>query len=230
MARLKSLLKSVVEDRSPRFLLSTIALGVVVALLAGFAIGYKYEKSKGHPTKVTTRTTKPPKTGTGTGNTASAKIHDAPLLIGAVFQLKPHALLVVGPNKKAVKITVGARTRFAVAKAGKASDVVAGMRVLFQPSANSATTATEVLVLPKTALAGTPVTAVVPGKSMTLKTLKGAGQVIKTAGAKIIKSGPGQRSSAVKKSRVIVHYFLIGKQQTASAVYVVVVPASSAFR
>ena len=49
MARLKSLLKSVVEDRSPRFLLATIALGVVVSLLAGFAIGYKVRDRAGAP-------------------------------------------------------------------------------------------------------------------------------------------------------------------------------------
>ena len=57
MGRLRSLLRGVVEDRSPRFLLSTIALGVVISLLAGFAIGYKYEKSKRQPVKKVTRTT-----------------------------------------------------------------------------------------------------------------------------------------------------------------------------
>ena len=227
MARLKRLLKSIVEDRSPRFLLGTIALGVVVALLAGFAIGYKYEKSKGHKAaKVKTTTTTKPKGGGGT----PPKLHDAPLLTGAVFQVKPRQLVIVGANKKAVNVTVGPRTRFAVATRGTDSDIVVGERVVFQASATSATTATEILVLPKTALLGTPITAVVPGKSMTLKALKGTGTVVRTTGAKVDKSGPGKRRSAVKKSRVIVHYFLIGKNQTASAVQVVVLPAGSAFR
>ena len=77
---------------------------------------------------------------------------------------------------------------------------------------------------------GTPVTAVEPGTSMTLKTLKGPDQVIKTTGAKVIVSGPGSRRSAAKKTRVIVQYFLVGAKQTASAVQVVVLPKGSAFR
>ena len=40
MARLKRILQSALEDRSVRFLLSTIALAVAVSLVAGFAIGY----------------------------------------------------------------------------------------------------------------------------------------------------------------------------------------------
>jgi hypothetical protein len=225
MARLKGLLKSVVEDRSPRFLLGTIALGVVVSLLAGFAIGYKYEKSKGRKAakaKVTktTGTTTP---GKGAG------IKQAPILIGAVLRPKARALVIIGPNKKAISVTVGARTRFAVAKAGKAANITVGSRVLFQAGAN-ATTATEVLVLPKSALLGTPVTAVKAGTSMSLKTLKGPDQVIKITGAKVDLSGPGSRRSAAQKTRVIVKYFLIGKKQTASAVQIVVLPAGSAFR
>ena len=35
MARLKRIVKSALDDRSPRFLLATLALGVVIALLAG---------------------------------------------------------------------------------------------------------------------------------------------------------------------------------------------------
>jgi hypothetical protein len=225
MARLKSLLRSVVEDRSPRFLLGTIALGVVISLLAGFAIGYKYEKSRRAPVKKgggTTQTTKPPKN-------QPAAIKQAPLLIGAVLNVKPKALVIIGPDKKAISITVGARTRFAVAKAGKLSNIVAGSRVVFQASANSTTTATEIVVLPKTALLGTPVTAVKPGTSMSLKSLKGPDLVIKTTGAKVDVTGPGTRRSAAKNSRVLVQYFKVGKKGN-SAVQVVVVPKSSAFR
>ena len=42
---------SALEDRTPGFLLGTIALAVVVSLIAGFAIGYKVQNSKGTSTK-----------------------------------------------------------------------------------------------------------------------------------------------------------------------------------
>ncbi len=224
MARLKSLLRGVVEDRSPRFLLSTIALGVAISLLAGFAIGYKYEKSKRQPAKkvTTTKTTQPK-------SHAPQTLKQQPLLIGAVMNVKPKALVVIGPNKQPFTINVAARTRFAVAKPGKAANIVVGSRVVWQASSKSATTATEIVVLPKSALLGTPVTAVTPGVSMSLKSLKGADQVIKTGGAKVDITGPGSRRSAAKKSRVLVQYFRVGAKSN-SAVQVVVVPASSAFR
>lgn len=225
IARLKSLLKGVVEDRSPRFLLGTIALGVVVALIAGFLIGSKYENSRGNETaKVAPTRTKP--------KTTKPTIKAAPLLIGAVLNVKPRALVIVGTDKNATTVTIGPSTRFAVAKPATASSIVAGSKVVFQSSATGDTTATEIVVLPKTALLGTPVTSVKPGASMTLKTLKGAGQVIKTAGAKVIQTGPGTSRMAVQKSRVIVLYFLVtrGNKQTASAKQIVIVPASSSFR
>ena len=51
MARLKRIVKSALEDRSPRFLLATIALGVAISLIAGMAIGYKVEQSRAKPVK-----------------------------------------------------------------------------------------------------------------------------------------------------------------------------------
>jgi hypothetical protein len=149
-----------------------------------------------------------------------------------VLNVKPRSLVIVGTDKQATTVTIGPSTRFAIAKAATASSIVAGSKVVWQASATSDTTATEVVVLPETALLGTPVTSVKPGTSMTLKTLKGPGQVVKTAGAKVVQTGPGTRRNAAQKSRVIVQYFLVtrGTKQTASAKQIVILPASSAFR
>ena len=47
MASLKGATKSALEDRSPRFMLGTIALGVVLSLIVGFGIGYAAHTSSG---------------------------------------------------------------------------------------------------------------------------------------------------------------------------------------
>ena len=93
MARLKRIVKSALEDRSPRFLLATIALGVAISLIAGIAIGYRVEQSRSKPARrVATPTTKPGKTGRA-GTTA---ITAAPDLTGAVFSpVKKNSLVIV---------------------------------------------------------------------------------------------------------------------------------------
>ena len=225
MSRLKRLLKSAVEDRSPRFLLGTIALGVVVALIAGIGIGYKIEESRRAPVK---KVTKPAKTNTKP--TTKPNIQSAAPLIGAVLNFKKNQLIVLDKSRKATAITIGPATRFAIARPNTAASIVVGTRVFFQPTASSATTAGEIVVLPGTARTGTPVTAVATGTSMTLRNAKGAGRVIKTAGAKVEKTVPGTRHSAVTKTRVIVQYFLVGPKHRATAVQVVVLPKGSTLR
>ena len=226
MARLKGLLRSAVEDRSPRFLWGTIALGVVVSLIAGFAIGYKVEESRRAPVK---KVAKPAKSTTAKP-TGKPKIVSAPPLIGAVFKVTKNQLIVLDKNRKAHAITVGAGTRFAVAGPGKGSDIVVGTRVFFQPTTGSATKAGEVGVLPGTARTVTPVTAVARGTSMTLRNAKGAGTVITVTGAKVDKTAPGTRGAALKQTRVIVQYFLVGPKKRATAVQVVVLPKTATFR
>jgi hypothetical protein len=231
MARLKRIVKSALEDRSPRFLLATIALGVAISLVAGIAIGYRVEQSRSKPAqRVATPTTKPGKPGR-VGTTA---IKAAPDLTGAVFSpVKKNSLVIVYGNKKSVHFTLGAKTRIAVAKPAKASSITVGSRVLFQPSSASPTTATEVVVLPAAALIGIPVTAVVPGTSMTLKSLtKGSGVVIKTTGVPVYKTGPGGSPDIAKRDRVVVRFFRIGTgaKRRAAVVEIVVLPPTSKFR
>jgi len=225
MARLKRIMQSALEDRSVRFLLSTIALAVAVSLIAGFAIGYRVEESRIKPAKKVAAPTV--KTG------ATVKFTAAPDLTGAVFKgVAKGALTVLTANKKGVRISLGRNTRIALAKTAHASSITVGARVLFQPSAGSSTTATEVVVLPAKALIGVPVTAVVPGTSMTLKSLKGAGLVIKTTGAPVLQTGPGVVGDLVPKTRVVVRYVRVGTgtKRRAVAIEIVVLPATSKFR
>jgi len=228
MARLKRIMKSALEDRSPRFLLATLALGVAIALIAGVAIGYKIEQSRIKPAKKATgvRTT-PTTTKKPTGLTG---LTAAPNLTGAVFSHVKSVIVVVYGQRKHAPITLGRKTRVAIAHPAKASSISVGKRVLFQPSSASATTATEVVVLPAKALIGVPVTAVVPGTSMTLKTLKGPGTLVKTTGAPVLVTGPGSSGDLVKGTRVVVRYFRVGVKKRAAAVEVVVLPKTSRFR
>ena len=226
MARLKRIMKSALEDRSPRFLLATLALGVVLSLIAGIAIGYKVEQSRAKPAKKTT----PQKHTTTTKPGGTVQIVAAPNLTGAVFSHVKSVMIVVYGNKKHAPITLGPKTRVAIAHSAKASTIAVGKRVLFQPSSASATTATEVVVLPAKALIGVPVTAVVPGTSMTLKSLKGPGTVVKTTGAPVFVTGPGSSGDITKGTRVVVRYFRVGVKKRAAAVEVVVLPKTSKFR
>jgi hypothetical protein len=223
MARLKRILKSALEDRSPRFMLATIALAVAISLIAGFAIGYKVEEHRKKPAKKvathkTTSTTKP----------KPVKIKAAPLLVGGVFAVQGKQLVIVTAKRKSVRVSIGPKTRIALAEPAKASNIVVGSRVLFQPVTGKATTAIEVVVLPPKALVGTPVTAVVPGTSMTLKSLKGSGTVVTTTGAKVVTTSPSNRKHIVKRTRVIVQYYIAGSRHP--AVQIVVLPANSTFR
>src|SRR5438445_11071735 len=163
MARLKAMVRSALEDRSPGFMLATIALAVAVSLVAGFAIGYKVEESRGKPAKKTA-------TKKHTGKTAQPKpirLKGAPLLIGGVYAVRPKQLVVLGADAKPKRIGIGPNTRVAVAEAGKSTDVVVGSHVLFQPSPRSRTKAVEVVVLPAKAAVGAAVAAVLPGKAPT---------------------------------------------------------------
>jgi len=229
MARLRRIMQSALEDRSVRFLLATIALGVAVSLVAGFAIGYRVEESHIKPAKKVAVA----RTGAAAAAGAPAKLTAAPDLIGAAYApVRKDVLIVVTGPKKVVRLALGRKTRIALAKLASASDIKVGSKVLFQPSAASPTTATEVVVLPGAALIGAAVTAVVPGTSMTLKSLRGAGLVIRTSGAPVLKAGPGALPDIVAKDRVVVRYFRVGTgaKRRAAVVEVVVMPSTSKFR
>jgi hypothetical protein len=124
---------------------------------------------------------------------------------------------------------IGPKTKVAVAESAKASDIVVGSKVLFQPSASSKTKATEVVVLPAKAPLGAAVTAVTPGTSMTIKGLAGKNTVITTTGATVEKTRTGTRRNIAKGDQLIVYYYVVRNKRNA-AIEVVVLPAGTKFK
>jgi hypothetical protein len=219
MDSLKRILKSAMDDRSPRFMLATIALGVVVALLAGTLIGYKLDNKRGgsSATKVT-KTTKKKKKPVKKGNAGAVA---APVLYGTVTSARPAKIVVVGgADNKRVPLVIGAQTRAELAEPSSASSIVVRSKVIYAPSSSGSTTAAEVVVLPATAGLGAVVTAVSPS-SMTL----GGSLVVNIQGANVEKTTPANRARIPSGSKVAVAYFTLrGKN---GAVEVVVLPAST---
>ena len=218
---------SALADRSPRFLLGTIALAVVVSLIAGFAIGYKVENSRG------TKAKSAKKAAAGKGARKPKPSHAftlkaAPELVGGVFSIKTKQLVVLNADRKGIRIGIGPKTRVAVAEPGKASSIVVGARVLYSKSKTGGTKTNEVVVLPPTAKNGVPVTGVVPGTSMTLKSLTSKDTVITTTGATVVTTRPGTRRNIAKGDKVIVYYYVVRGKRNA-AIQVVVLPSGSKF-
>jgi len=225
MASLKSATKSALEDRSPRFMLGTIALGVVISLIVGFGIGYAAHTSSGssHKAKKLTAAQKKKKRNKAKAN-GKKKIVAAPDLTGGIFAVTKSRITVLNAENKGVRITVGNKTRVNVAKAGSPTSIVVGSKVLFRPSTKDPTKATQVVVLPPKALIGQPVTAVDAGKSLTLQTLKGSEKVT-TTGATVWVTVAGTKKSLVRRETVTVRYYLVGAKKTPTATQVVVMPA-----
>jgi co-chaperonin GroES (HSP10) len=221
MARLKAMVRSALEDRSPRFLLTTVALGVVVALVAGLAIGYTVDDGNG---------------GSGGRRTATQKKNNkkkaprltaAPLLIGDVASFAGRKLVARDASGKQRSMRLGGKTRIYATADAKPTDVKVGSHVLFAPTAAGTTTATEVIVLPDQAKLGQEVAAVVAGTSMSVKTLAGS-ERIQTDNAVFLKTSVGRRTDLVKDTKVVVQYFVVrGRRNQATAV--VVLPKDTKF-
>jgi hypothetical protein len=223
MARLKAMVKSALDDRSPRFLLGTVALGVVVALLTGVAIGYTVDTDDGggggRRARVTQQRKNRPK---------APRLKEGPLLVGGVYSLNARKVVVLDAKAKPRPMGLGRNTRIYETSAGKASDVTVGSRVIFAPSASGATTATEVIVLPEKAAFGQEVTAVKRGTSMSLRTLDGT-DVVKTDGATVLKTETGRRTDLAKGEKVIVRFFVVRGRRN-QATQIVVLPKDTKFK
>jgi hypothetical protein len=217
MDSLKRIFKSAMDDRSPRFMLATIALGVVVALLAGTLIGYKLDNrgSGGTTKKAKSAATK--KKPTNKGN---SKAVAAPLLVGSVVAARPAKIVVVGANNKRVPLVIGARTKAETAAPASASSIIVGSRVLWAPTSSGSTTAAEIVVLPSSSGLGSAVTAVSPNTSMTLGSM-----VIRTQGATVLRTTASNRGKIPNGSKVAVAYFTLRRKN--GAVEVAILPASS---
>jgi hypothetical protein len=221
MGRLKAMVRSALDDRSPRFLLATVALGVVVALVAGFAIGYKVDDGDGGGSRARQTRAQPKKP-------KAPKLKGAPLLIGTVDSLNARKVVVVDPTAKRRPMGLGRKTRIFTTGDAERSDIKVGSHVLFQPSSTSETTAIEVVVLPTKAALGQEVTAVVPGKSLSVQTLSGT-QVIKTDDATLLKTSTGKRTNLVKGEKVVVRFFVVRGRRN-QATDIVVLPKDTKFK
>jgi len=227
MGRLKAMVRSALDNRSPRFILATIALGVAVALLAGFAIGYKVDGTNGggkakHAAAKHTGKGK----GNGKGNGKAPRLKEGTPFVGTVNAVKGKRLNVTDGDKTR-SLHISATTHFYAVETGKASDIKVGSRVLYQPSTGSEKTAAEIVVLPDKASIGSEVTAVKTG-SMTLQSLSGTTDVT-TTGAVVRTTTAGKRKSIAKGDKAYVRYFVVRGKHT-QATDVVVLPKDSKFQ
>lgn len=209
MDSLRRILKSALDDRSPRFILATIALGVVVALLAGTLIGYKLDNRNG--------------TSTSAAKTTTAKKSTAkkvPVLLGTVVAARPARIGVLSVGKRQVPFVITARTGVEVAGPGSSSSITVGSHVLYAAQPGSTTTAAEVVVLPPTSRLGTAVTAVSP-TSMTLST----SVVVTTGGATVSTTAAANRTQIRVGSHVAVAY--VASRRAKTAIEVAILPAGS---
>jgi hypothetical protein len=250
---LKQTLAGTVEERSPRFLLSSLVLAMVISLIAGLGIGIKIEqhrvKNKAKP--VVAKHT--PKTG-------KAKLLGKGPLYGRVIQRRPKLFLISALGRR-MSIAFIPRTRIEVTAPAKPTDIVAGSRVMvaFKRTTGTATTgapattgtatkttaakttptAKEIVILTAKTGMGTLVGSVT-ANTMTLKLQGGKTVTISTGGAKIEKTTPGPKTNITKGRRVFVRSYLLPapkrKRKTKRpvtrrrvALEIVVLPVGTAF-
>lgn len=216
---------STVEGRSPRFLLGSLALAMVISLLAGLTIGMQIEQSRDHTKKAkAAKVVKPKRT---LQRLSLAVLAKTPINMVVVVR-KPKQLVVTRRARRLTMVLI-ARTRIEVISHAPRSDIKAGSRVLFALKPKSGTTTTgvttttggttttgakttptaaEIIVVTGTQKGrlGSVVTSVT-ADSMTLKGAKGP-VTISTVGARILKTTRGARTNVAAGRRVIISAFL----------------------
>lgn len=226
----KRTVASTVEERSPRFLLASLALAMVISLLAGLAIGIKIGHHDNANKAKRAAVVKPKKTPTKVRKTA--KSTRGPL-VGSVL-LKSPKLVVI--KTKAGRATLGlvAKTLVELTTNGTPADLKAGAHVLFvvNPATTSPSTTTATGLTSSSAGATTPATRPVPAtakeivvvtgtratragavvasvtaNSMTFN-LGGGSLTVLTTGARILKTIPGKRVDLATGKRVLVRAYL----------------------
>jgi hypothetical protein len=223
MDSLKRIMKSAMADRSPRFMLATIALGVVVALIAGTFIGYKLDDSGSGGTAAPARAAAVKRKPTKKKAKARVVLPVLqPVLYGTIVNTRPAKIVVLGATNKRVAMVIGPTTKAETAEASSSSSIAVGARVLYTPKTGETTTATEIVVFPSTSAFGLPITAVSPSTSMTLNgTL-----VIKTNGAKVYKANTSSAAQIPMSSKVSVSYVAARRRNAAVEVAILPSPAT----
>jgi hypothetical protein len=206
------------RSRSTRFLASIAALVLIVVLVGGVAIGYAIEHNRAQNKKTakTTQTTKP-------GAQAGKQVR----LAGVISSVTPKAIKIKLKGGQVRTVLLPKTTVIGKANTGAASDITASTsKAAFVAKGGAPTTAAEVLVLPKTARFGAPVSAA-DGSSMTLKV--GAKQVkVTTTGATVVKATPTTRADLKAGAKVVLQAAK-NKAGAFVALEVVVLPSGSAF-
>jgi hypothetical protein len=216
----KRTVASTVEERSPAFLLGSLALAMVISLLAGLGIGIKVGEH--NKTKAKAAAVKPKKTPTSKPAGAKAKAAQPPLK-GTVVAKAPK-LLLISTGKKRIPLILLPRTRVEVTAPAQPSDIKAGSRVLFKLAAITTPTTTKgtaaagatgaiaytakaILIVtgPQPARLGSLVKSVT-SDSMTFKLPSGKLLTISTAGARVSKTIPSTRAKLVAGQHVLVKW------------------------
>jgi hypothetical protein len=240
----KRTVASTVEGRSPGFLLSSLALAMVLSLLAGLGIGYAI----GDHNKKTTKPQAVKQTPTTRRVKPTAIALKVPLK-GVVVRTTPKLLVVRNANGR-VALALVPMSVIEVAQNATAADIKAGSHVLFalEPRSTSTTNtsdtpkefkATEVIIVNGTAKTrlGSEVSAAT-ADSMSLK-VNGKTVTVSTAGAKVTQSVPGTATNLTAGAHVLIKKFLVPKpkkkpkkaylKRRPIAVEILVVPKTSAF-
>jgi hypothetical protein len=218
----KRAVASTVEERSPQFLLGSLALAMVISLLAGLGIGIKvgeHNKTKAKPAAV-----KPKKTPTSKPGAGSKTAR--PALKGTVVKKAPKRL-VISTGKARIPLVLVAKTRVETTAPAQLSDIKAGSRVLFKldgfTTARPTTTGTSTSAtgaapaVTYTAKAILIVTGSQPARlgslvksvtsdSMTFKLPSGKLLTISTAGAHVSKTIPSTSATLVAGQHVLVRW------------------------
>jgi hypothetical protein len=155
-----------IRERSPAVVIGGLALALVVGLLAGAAVGVKFEqgRAKDDIKRIRKHAAAAKKQQATTGPTTR--------VIGVVTKADGKTV-TVALNKTARKqITVDPSTVIELTGPGRAADLAVGSHVVWKNTAGTKDTAAEVIALPTYARTGVVLTAVTP-TSMTYNTPKG---------------------------------------------------------
>ena len=238
---LRRTVASTVEGRSPRFLLGSIVLAMVIALLAGLGIGIKVGEH--NKNKTATAVFVRPKATPTTRGTAASTAAKLPTK-GVIVKSGAKGLVVTSLKRQLIFATVPL-TQIEVTAAATGSDIKAGSHVLFvldkgaAATATSGKTAKEVIIVSGTAKRrfGTVVFSATPS-SMTFK-VKGKSVTISTTGAKISTTIPGKKTDLTAGKHVLIRSFLkaapkkkprkVFVKRQIIAVEILILPAASAF-
>ncbi len=216
-----SRLHTALQRRSAGMLIGTLIAALVVAGVAGFAIGFKVEQSR------TRNEVKKAKQGqTAKKKKKVAVKATAVSVIGKVSAKTSNTMTVVDGRGTEHKIAFGKASVVVIAAKADQGALKTGMKILYWPVKGNYKTASEVVVLPADAKVGAKVTKT-DANSVTLAGAKGNAIVVSTTGATYDTVTAGHLGDIPNNAEVSIRALKRGT--TVTAVEVVVLPAGTAF-